>query len=150
MKLLNSLCEGGGTKLIRVIFGERGTGKTKRIIDMANEAVKTANGSIVFIDSDNQYMFDLKHSIRFIDASEFHIDGPKMFYGFVSGIAAQDFDLEYIFIDGFVNIVHHPVETLKEFFSELEAFAKRSDFKIVLSIGGDECNAPEFIKPYLV
>ena len=95
--------------MIRVIFGEKGAGKTKRIIDMANESIKTAKGSIVFIDDDNQYMFELKHSIRFVDASEFHIDGPKMFYGFLSGIAAQDFDLEYLFIDGFLKIVHHPV-----------------------------------------
>ena len=68
--------------MIRVIFGEKGAGKTKRIIDMANESIKTAKGSIVFIDDDNQYMFELKHSIRFVDASEFHIDGPNCGTGF--------------------------------------------------------------------
>ena len=72
--------------MIKVIFGETGAGKTKRIIDIANETLKTANGSIVFIDNDSQYMFGLKHDIRFVDASEYHIDSPKMFFGFVSGI----------------------------------------------------------------
>lgn len=88
----------GRLNLIKVIFGETGAGKTKRIIDIANETLKTANGSIVFIDNDSQYMFGLKHDIRFVDASEYHIDSPKMFFGFVSGIAAQDFDLEYLLL----------------------------------------------------
>ncbi len=65
--------------LIRVIFGEKGAGKTKQIIDMANEMVKESTGSMVFVDDDSRYMFDLKHEIRFVDASEYGIDSPKMF-----------------------------------------------------------------------
>lgn len=136
--------------MIQVIFGETGAGKTKRIIDIANETLKTANGSIVFIDNDNQYMFGLKHDIRFVDASEFHIDSPKMFFGFVSGIAAQDFDLEYIFIDGFMKIVHHPLDTLEELFKGMDEFANRCNVKLILSITGSEESAPEFLKPYIM
>ncbi len=136
--------------MIGVIFGETGAGKTKRIIDIANDTLKTANGSIVFIDDDNQYMFGLKHDIRFVDASEFHIDSPKMFFGFISGIAAQDFDLEYLFIDGFLKIVRHPLDTLEELFQEMDDFAKRCDVKLILSITGSRETAPEFIKPYIM
>ena len=136
--------------MIQVIFGETGAGKTKRIIDIANETLKTANGSIVFIDNDNQYMFGLKHDIRFVDASEFHIDSPKMFFGFISGIAAQDFDLEYIFIDGFMKIVHHPLDTLEELFKGMDEFANRCNVKLILSITGSEESAPAFLKPYIM
>ena len=136
--------------MIQVIFGETGAGKTKRIIDIANETLKTANGSIVFIDNDNQYMFGLKHDIRFVDASEFHIDSPKMFFGVISGIAAQDFDLEYIFIDGFMKIVHHPLDTLEELFKGMDEFANRCNVKLILSITGSEESAPEFLKPYIM
>ena len=136
--------------MIQVIFGETGAGKTKRIIDIANETLKTANGSIVFINNDNQYMFGLKHDIRFVDASEFHIDSPKMFFGFISGIAAQDFDLEYIFIDGFMKIVHHPLDTLEELFKGMDEFANRCNVKLILSITGSEESAPEFLKPYIM
>ena len=136
--------------MIGVIFGEKGAGKTKRILDFANETVQTAKGSMVFIDNDNQYMFDLKRSIRFVDASEFKIDSPKMFFGFVSGIAAQDFDLEYLCIDGFLKIVRHPLDTLEELFKEMDAFSKRRDVKIIISITGSADNAPDFIKPYVI
>ncbi len=136
--------------MIGVIFGEKGAGKTKRIINIANETLHTAKGSIVFIDDDNQYMFELKHSIRFIDASEYHIDSPKMFFGFISGIAAQDFDLEYLFIDGFLKIARHPLDTLAELFTELDAFAKRCDIKLYISITGDAATAPDFLKQYII
>ena len=95
-------------------------------------------------------MFELKNIIRFVYSSEFHIDGPKMFYGFLSGIAAQDFDLEYLFIDGFLKIVHHPLETLEGLFTELEKFSDRTDVKLIISISGNAADAPEFIKPYMV
>lgn len=136
--------------MIRVIFGQRGAGKTKRIIEMANESIATAKGSIVFIDDDSQYMFDLKNTIRFIDASEYHIDGPKMFFGFLSGIAAQDFDLEYLYIDGFLKIVRHPLDSLEGLFKEMADFAERTDVKLVISISGKGEELPDFIKQYEV
>lgn len=135
--------------MIHVILGERGAGKTKRIIDMANEAVKESKGSIVFIDDDNQYMFDLKHEIRFIDASEYEIDGPKMFYGFLCGIAAQDFDLEYLFIDGFLKIVHHDLTTLEEMFGHLANFADKCDVKVIISVSGNPEDIPDYLKQYV-
>jgi len=136
--------------LIRVIFGETGAGKTKRIIDMANAAIADSKGSIVFIDNDNQYMFDLKHEIRFVDASEYEIDGPKMFYGFLCGIAAQDFDLEYLFIDGFLKIVHHELNTLEGMFEHLKKFVDKSDINLIISVNGDPEDIPAFLKEYVV
>lgn len=117
---------------------------------MANNSLTTANGSIVYIDGNNQYMFDLKNRIRFIDASEYHIDGPKMFFGFLSGIAAQDFDLEYIFIDGFLKIVRHELDTLEGLFLDLEQFTEKRDIKIIISISGKSDQVPEFMHKYIV
>ena len=45
--------------MIQIIFGEKGTGKTKKILDLANQSAKDAKGSVVFIDDDDSYMFDL-------------------------------------------------------------------------------------------
>jgi len=136
--------------MINVIFGQKGAGKTKRILDMANESLHVASGSIVFIDHDNQYMFGLKRDIRFINASEYEIDGPKMFYGFVCGLAAQDFDLEYIFIDGFLKIVRHDLDSLEGLFDDLNKFSEKANIKIVISVSGDPGKAPEFLKPFIV
>ena len=87
--------------LIQVIAGKKGSGKTKRIIDMANLATKDSKHDIVFIDDDNRYMFDLRHEVRFINASEYHLDNDQMFMGLLCGIVAQNFDLGLICIDAF-------------------------------------------------
>ena len=55
--------------MIQVIAGKKGSGKTKRIIDMANQASQESKHDIVFIDDDNRYMFDLRHEVRFINAA---------------------------------------------------------------------------------
>jgi hypothetical protein len=124
--------------MLKIIFGNKGEGKTKRIIGLANEAVEHAKGSMIFIDDDSRYMFDVKHQIRFIDVSEYYIDSPKMFTGFISGLIAQDYDLEKIFIDGFLKIVRHDLEELEELFTHLEELANKFNLEIIISVSGKE------------
>ena len=50
--------------MIQVIFGKKGSGKTKRILDMANASVKEAKGNVLFIDDDKSYTLSLKPQIR--------------------------------------------------------------------------------------
>jgi hypothetical protein len=136
--------------LIRILFGEKGTGKTKRLITLANEALTQAKGSVLFIDNNTQYMYEVKRDIRFIDASVFNIDGPKMFYGFVCGLAAQDYDLEHLFIDAFLNIVHHDLDTLEGLFAQLKKFAEDRSITITLSVSGNPGNVPAFMREMII
>ncbi len=131
--------------MVDVIFGEKGTGKTKRILELANGAVGRAKGSIVFIDDDNSYMYDLKRDVRFINATEYTIVTPKMLYGFICGMAAMDFDLEEIYIDGFMHFVHHDLSTLELFFSDLTSFAEKRGIHVTLSISGTASELPPYI-----
>jgi len=132
--------------LIGVIFGEKGTGKTKQILDMANKSLQQAKGNVIFIDSDNSYMYDLSTKARFINATEYGITTPKMMYGFLCGLAAGDFDLETIYIDGLLNIVHHSLDTLEELFSELRAFSDKHAISIIMSINGSIDTVPAFLR----
>lgn len=136
--------------MIGVIFGEKGTGKTKRILDLANKAAKEASGSIVFIDDDTSYMYDLSSSIRFINAAEYGINTPKMMYGFLCGLSAQDFDLEYIFIDGFLNLTHHDVFSLEGLFADMKSFSEKHEIKIILSMTDKSNGMPPFIQEILL
>ena len=136
--------------MIQVILGKKGTGKTKKIIQMANDTLKSATGDIVFIDHDKQYMYDLKHNIRFIDASEYEIESPKMFFGFLCGIAANNFDLEYLFIDKFLKIVKHDLSELEGLFEHLSTFSERCKVNIIMSISTDPEQIPEYLKSYSV
>lgn len=136
--------------MIGVIFGEKGTGKTKHILEHANKTAKEAKGSIVFIDDDNSYMYDLSTSIRFVNTSEYGIHTPKMLYGFLCGIAAMDFDLEYIYIDGFLNIARHDMDTLEGLFQQLQKLVDDHHLNLILSINGDGKSSPAFMQKYIM
>lgn len=140
----------GGVSVIQIIFGEKGTGKTKRILELANRAAKEANGSVVFIDDDDRYMFDLNLAIRFINATEYRISGPKTFFGFLCGISASDHDLEYVFVDGFLNLVRHDLTTLEELFHEMGAFTSKHGIRLILCVSGAVDTLPEFLREYAV
>lgn len=132
--------------MIGVIFGEKGTGKTKRLLQHANRTAADAKGSVVFIDDDNRYMFDLNSFIRFINAADYGIESPKMLYGFLCGIYAQDFDLEYVYIDGFLNFVRHELASLEGLFDDLRTFSERTSVNIILSISGNTESLPPFMR----
>lgn len=135
--------------MIQLIFGEKGSGKTKKILELANRAAETAKGSIVFVDIDDDYMYDLNLSIRFINATEYALSGPKMFYGFLCGIAASDHDLEYLVIDSFMKIVRHDLSTLEELFRQMQAFSENHRIKLILSLSCAPEQLPDFLKPYI-
>ena len=106
--------------MIQIIHGKKGTGKTKKILDMANEAVKNYKGDIIFVDDDNRYMFDLKHEIRFVNAGEYGCNSPEMFLGFICGMLSQNFDISVIFVDAFLKLVKCDVEKTEELFARLD------------------------------
>jgi thymidine kinase len=135
--------------LIQLILGEKGSGKTKRILELANSAADQAKGSVVFIDEDDRYMYDLSLSVRFINATEYQITGPKMFYGFLCGISASDHDLECIVIDSFMHIVHHELDTLRELFEQLDAFSTEHGIHLIISLSCAPEQLPDFLKVYV-
>ena len=136
--------------MIQVIYGKKGSGKTKRILDMANDAGAQQNGDIVFVDDDNRYMFDLRHEVRFVNATEYDIRSADAFYGFLCGLVAQNFDLKVVFVDAFKKLIKTDLKDTEWFFQHLDAASKAHQVDFVLSVSEDAENIPEFIKPYFI
>lgn len=137
--------------MIQILAGGKGEGKSKKILDMANEAGKTANGHVVFIDDDNRHMYDLHYDIRFVETSGFVMKDLKVLFGFICGILSQDNDIEKIFIDGLHNIVKEVTdEGLTEFICELEKTSEKSnvDFSIIISEKAEAL--PDKVKEYII
>ena len=139
--------------MIQIIFGKRGSGKTKRIIDMANASIAEQKGSVLFIDDDKRYMYDLKHQIRFINASEYDIKGEALFTGLLNGILASNFDVSLIFIDAFLHLVDcdkPDIYKLEGFFQMLERLSEHSQANFVISLSEDPALVPESIRKYQI
>jgi hypothetical protein len=136
--------------LIQVIAGKKGSGKTKRIIDMANDAAQSSKHDIVFIDDDNRYMFDLRHEVRFVNASDFNLANDQMFMGFLAGAVAQNFDVGLILIDSFKKLIQCELPTTAWLFERLEALSEKHGVDFVLSVSEDPDLLPDFIKQYVI
>ncbi len=50
--------------MVHLITGNKGKGKTKWMLNKANEAVKDILGSICYLDKNAQHMYELKTRIR--------------------------------------------------------------------------------------
>jgi hypothetical protein len=135
--------------MIQLILGKKGSGKSKQIVQQANELVKDAKGDIVFIDDDNRYVYDLKHEIRFVNSSEYYVDDVNMFYGFICGMLSQDFDISHIFIDGIKNMVHKDLIEMEGLFKNLNRILKKNNVKAVIVVSADPKTIPEYIKKYI-
>ena len=136
--------------MIQVIHGKKGSGKTKRILDQANDAIKEHKGDVIFIDDDNRYMYDLRHEVRFVNAGEYGTDSPEMFLGFICGMLAQNFDISVIFIDAFLKLVKTAVVNTENFFVRLDDLSVKHNVQFVISVSCDDAVAPEFIKKYFI
>ncbi len=136
--------------MIQVIAGKKGSGKTKRIIDMANQATQESTHDIVFIDDDNRYMFDLRHEVRFINAGEYDLLSDQMFMGFLCGAVAQNFDVGLIFIDAFKKLIKSELGTTEWLFKRMEAISEKHSVDFVLSISAGVDELPEFIQKYVI
>lgn len=135
--------------MIKVIFGPKGMGKTKILIDSANEMVKSAKGDVVFIDDSKQLIFDLKHEVRFVNIADFPPMGSEGFYGFICGIISQNYDIEGIFIDRLNFITKQNVSEHEAFFRNLQSIDEKSNINFFITMNGTNEEIPEFLKKYI-
>ena len=135
--------------MIKVIYGAKGTGKTKMMIDAANATVEMAKGHMIFITDSKRGMYDLEREVRFIDTSDYDIAGEAALCGFVKGVIAGNHDNEYVFIDGVVRIAGKPVQELAAFFYMLDKAAKDSNITVTVSVTGTREELPDFVTKYL-
>ena len=138
--------------MIQVILGEKGSGKTKRLIDMTRESAINEQGLVVFIDDDKRYMYDLPHQIRFVDASEYVSKEHRScdwFLGFVGGMMAANFDIGVIYVDAFLKLTatKNHFDELQFLFEKLHALGQSGDHKVtfVLSVSANPTELPAFI-----
>lgn len=136
--------------MVKFILGVKGSGKTKRMLDMANESATSSNGNVVYIDRDRNHIYDLNRSIRLIETGEFQLESLKSFYGFVCGVISQNFDIEKIFIDGQKIISNAEDDNLEAFIKHLEKLSEKFEVDFTVSCSRSVDGIPEFLKGYLI
>ena len=135
--------------MVRLIMDMKGSGKTKQLIELVNNAAKDEKGSVVCIEADNNMTFDIHHGTRLIDAQEYKLNSYDLVRGFVSGLYAGNYDIIHIFIDILTKIVGSDEcnETV-EFLNWLNAFGEKQGIKFTITISADAESACDGIKQY--
>ena len=131
--------------MVTLLIGKKGTGKTKKLIARANEAVAASSGNVVVIEKGAKLTYDVTHKARLIDTEQYTIAGYDMLYGFISGICAGNYDVTDILVDSTFKICSEGIGGLEEFTKKLQALAESSNTNIVLLISADESDIPESI-----
>ncbi|MCI8370580.1 MAG: hypothetical protein HFE41_05320 [Clostridia bacterium] len=135
--------------MIKIIYGPKGTGKTKKLIQAANENAQDAKGLSVFITDNKRCMYDIARNIRFIDVADWAVAGEEALCGFVKGVAACNSDHEYIYIDGIARIAGKDVKELAGIFYMLDKISNENEITITVTFSCVEADLPDFVKKYL-
>ena len=129
--------------MVQIIAGKKGKGKTKHLLDMANQGVKEATGSIVYLDKSSKHMYELSNKIRLINVNEYPLSGSQGFIGFLCGIISQDHDIETMFLDSFLKLASPEGEDIADTITTLETISDKYAVNFVLSVSMDAADMPE-------
>lgn len=125
--------------MVKLLVGRKGSGKTKQMIELANERTDAVKGDVVFINKNHRLTFDLKHSIRVICMEDFpHITNSDEYIGFLYGIISSNHDIETIFIDGILKHADVSLGNLPEFVERVKKLSEIYDIEFVVSLSAEK------------
>ncbi len=124
--------------MVTLIIGKKGSGKTKKLIQRANEAVARSSGNVVVIDKGAKLTYDVTHKARLIDTDAYGVKGYDMLYGFISGICAGNYDVTDIFVDSTFKIATEGVAGIEAFVTKLNELEKETEANITLLVSAGE------------
>lgn len=133
--------------MIHYILGAKGAGKTKWLIDHANEDHEGGNGNIAFVEVDDDHIFSLDYNVRLINATEYDLTTLDEFYGFLCGMFAMDYDLQKVYVDGMYKVVDLSIDDLVDLANRLEALGMENR-EIYINVNYVEADFPAELKEY--
>lgn len=136
--------------MVEIICGVKGKGKTKHLLDKANEAIKSAQGNVVYLDKSQKHMYELNNKIRLINVTDFPVANCDEFLGFICGIVSQDHDLQEMYLDSFITIAGLEDNQLQHAIEKLDIISEKYNVKFFLSISKDERDLPECAKAKVI
>ncbi len=137
--------------MVSIIMGLKGSGKTKKLVDLVREAVNEETGDVVVIEKERKLTFDIPYQARLIDAGDYDIGSYEFLKGLICGVHAGNYDITHFFIDNFYKLVNDKSgEALEGFIAWLERFSDQEKITFVISISADPALVPESVRKYTI
>jgi hypothetical protein len=139
--------------MVQLIVGNKGTGKTKRLISKARKAAESSMGNVVCIERGESLRYSLTHEIRLIDIKEYGVSGAQAYYGFIAGLLACNYDITEIFADATFKILcgkdAKDFDALADFIGRISELAKNGP-NIMFTVSCDPADLPESMKEFII
>lgn len=137
--------------MVRLILGLKGTGKTKKLVELVREAVGEEHGDVICIEKDKVLTYDIPYQARLVPASQYGIDSLELMRGFITGLSAGNFDITHIFIDNLFKIIGDVDEpTLAGFLTWLERFGDSEGITFTVIVSADPAAYGDAITKYQI
>ena len=137
--------------MVQLIIGLKGSGKTKKLVDMVRDAVNEETGDVVCIEKERKLTFDIPYQARLIDASAYDIGSYEFLRGLICGVHAGNYDITHFFIDNFYKLVNDKSpEALETFLTWLDKFSAQEKISVVISLSVDATNLPASVLKYQI
>ena len=121
--------------MVKLIMGMKGSGKTKKLVDLVVAAVNEGNGDVVVIEKERKLTYDIPYQARLIDAGAYDIGSYEFLKGLICGIHSANYDITHVFIDNFFKLVSDKSgESLVAFVSWLKGFSEKENVDFFLSL----------------
>ena len=111
--------------MVQLIVGVKGEGKTKKMLEHVHNILASTDGNVVYLDKSTQNMHELDNRVRLINVTEYPIQNTDQFIGFVCGICSQDYDLQEIYLDGFLKIAKLEGQDISSTLSQLNQISEQ-------------------------
>ncbi len=131
--------------MIKLIVGKKGSGKTKKLIDLVNATVESSKGNVVCIEQGENLRFSVSHKARLINSEDFGIKGYNEYYGMLAGINAGNHDVTDVFGDATLRIGSRNYDELADFLDRVSALAEESHVNFCFTVSADEADLPSKI-----
>ena len=135
--------------MLKLIIGVKGTGKTKALIGLVNEAVEKSQGSVICIEKGDKLRYDVKYQARLINTKEYFVDDAQALFGFVAGILASNHDVTDLFIDSALKICQNDSAAFDKFLDEMNVLIEKLGINVVMTSSLAVENATDTVKKYL-
>ncbi len=137
--------------MVNIILGLKGSGKTKKLVDLVREAVNQETGDVVVIERERKLTFDIPYQARLIDAGNYDIGSYEFLKGIICGVHAGNYDITHFFIDNFYKLVNDKsVEALESFLAWLEKFSEQEKISFIVSISADPDTVSDKVRSYAI
>lgn len=135
--------------MLKLIVGVKGTGKTKTLINLANNALQTVKGCVVVIEKGTKLTHEIKNTARLVNTEEYGINDAHMLYGFVAGMYASNYDVSNVYIDSALKICDNDMDEFIKFIQTADKMCADRNVELVMTSSIPVEEIPEALKAYI-